>query len=118
MVYALCSGQLENGDPGPFFVDYNPAFIDTTPEFPIAEFTHLHEATPRMRRGMTTSRYNFSTYTRYPSPTLYGQYLSAGGEYYGQFTSQFVPAGYGAFYVSPLNTRVFNCPSSGNCTFP
>lgn len=61
---------------------------------------------------------NFSTQSRYTSPTLYGRYLSSGGEYYGLFDSQFVPAGYSAFYVSPLRTSIFNCPGSGNCTFP
>lgn len=40
--YTLCAGQLENGDPCPFFIDENPAYKDTTPEFPLAEFTHLH----------------------------------------------------------------------------
>lgn len=41
VIYALCSGHLENGDPCPFFVDANSAFRDSTPEHPLAEFIHL-----------------------------------------------------------------------------
>lgn len=34
-----------------------------------------------------------STNYRYPAATLYGNYLSADAEYFGQFTTMFAPVG-------------------------
>jgi hypothetical protein len=55
---------------------------------------------------------------RYNSPTIYGNWLANAADYKGEVTSLFVPDGYPAYGIQPLDSLAFTCPSGdGVCHF-